>query len=123
LLDTVEKEGIGVIAFSPLAQGLLTDRYLKEIPEGSRASKAWGFLRPEQVAPAIGKSKALNEMALQRGQTLAQMAIAWLLKDQRVTSVLIGASSVKQLADNLQAQENLHFSMEELSAIENILRS
>ena len=123
LLDTVEKEGIGVIAFSPLAQGLLTDRYLKEIPEGSRASKAWGFLKPEQVAPAIGKAKALNEMALQRGQTLAQMAIAWLLKDQRVTSVLIGASSVKQLADNLQAQENLHFSMEELNAIEKILRS
>ena len=122
LLDTVEKEGIGVIAFSPLAQGLLTDRYLKDIPEGSRASKAWGYLRPEQVAPAIEKALALNEIALRRGQSLAQMAIAWLLKDQRVTSVLIGASSVKQLSDNLQAQKNLDFTIEELKAIEKILK-
>ncbi len=122
LLDTVEKEGIGVIAFSPLAQGLLTDRYLNNIPEGSRASKAWGYLRPEQVAPAIEKAKALNEIALQRGQTLAQMAIAWLLKDSRVTSVLIGASSVAQLKDNLQSQRNLYFPEEELIAIEAILR-
>jgi L-glyceraldehyde 3-phosphate reductase len=122
LLDTVEKEGIGVIAFSPLAQGLLTDRYLKDIPEGSRASKAWGYLRPEQVGPAIEKALALNEIALRRGQSLAQMAIAWLLKDPRVTSVLIGASSVKQLSDNLQAQKNLDFTMEELSAIEKILK-
>ena len=123
LLDTVEKEGIGVIAFSPLAQGLLTDRYLHGIQEGSRASKAWGFLRPEQVGPALGKVKELNEIALQRGQSLAQMAIAWLLKDPRVTSVLIGASSVSQLKDNLQAQKNLYFSGEELKAIEVILRS
>jgi L-glyceraldehyde 3-phosphate reductase len=122
LLDTVEKEGIGVIAFSPLAQGLLTDRYLKEIPEGSRASKAWGYLRPEQVGPAIEKALALNDIALRRDQSLAQMAIAWLLKDQRVTSVLIGASSVKQLSDNLQAQKNLEFTLEELSAIERILK-
>jgi L-glyceraldehyde 3-phosphate reductase len=123
LLDTVEKEGIGVIAFSPLAQGLLTDRYLNEIPDGSRASKSWGYLRPEQVEPAIGKAKALNEIALLRGQSLAQMAIAWLLKDLRVTSVLIGASSVEQLEDNLQAQNNLIFSAEELSAIEVILKN
>jgi L-glyceraldehyde 3-phosphate reductase len=122
LLDTVEKEGIGIIAFSPLAQGLLTDRYLKEIPEGSRASKAWGYLRPEQVAPAIEKALALNEIAMKRDQSLAQMAIAWLLKDQRVTSVLIGASSVKQLSDNLKAQENLEFTIEELNEIERILR-
>jgi L-glyceraldehyde 3-phosphate reductase len=122
LLDVVEKEGIGVIAFSPLAQGLLTDRYLDCIPEGSRASKSWGFLKPEQVAPALGKVKELNQIALQRGQTLAQMATAWLLKDQRVTSVLIGASSVKQLADNLKAQINLYFSTEELSKIEAILK-
>lgn len=122
LLDTVDKEGIGVIAFSPLAQGLLTDRYLKDIPEGSRASKAWGYLRPEQVGPAIEKALALNDIALLRGQSLAQMAIAWLLKDQRVTSVLIGASSVRQLADNLQAQRNLDFSIEELGAIEKILK-
>ena len=121
LLDVAEKEGIGVIAFSPLAQGLLTDRYLKNIPEGSRASKAWGFLKAEQVAPALEKVKELNKIALQRGQSLAQMAIAWLLKDQRVTSVLIGASSVKQLADNLQAQKNLYFSKEELNKIEAIL--
>ena len=123
LLDTVEKEGIGVIAFSPLAQGLLTDRYLNDIPEGSRASKSWGYLRPEQVAPAIEKARALNQIALKRGQTLAQMAIAWLLKDSRVTSVLIGASSVVQLNDNLQAQKNLYFSGEELEAVEVILKT
>jgi L-glyceraldehyde 3-phosphate reductase len=122
LLDTVEKEGIGVIAFSPLAQGLLTDRYLNNIPEGSRASKSWGFLKPEQVAPALEKVKALNKIAQQRGQTLAQMAIAWLLKDERVTSVLIGASSVKQLSDNLLAQKNLYFDGGELQAIEAILK-
>jgi len=122
LLDTVEKEGIGVITFSPLAQGLLTDRYLNNIPEGSRASKSWGFLKPEQVAPTLEKVKALNKIALQRGQTLAQMAIAWLLKDERVTSVLIGASSVKQLSDNLQAQKNLYFEEGELHAIEAILK-
>ena len=123
LLDTVEKEGIGVIAFSPLAQGLLTDRYLNDIPEGSRASKSWGYLRPEQIAPAIEKTRALNQIALKRGQTLAQMAIAWLLKDSRVTSVLIGASSVVQLNDNLQAQKNLYFSGEELEAVEVILKT
>lgn len=122
LLETVEKDGIGLIAFSPLAQGLLTDRYLNNIPIGSRASKSWGFLKPEQVAPALEKVKELNRIALQRGQSLAQMAIAWLLKDPRVTSVLIGASSVKQLADNLQAQRNLYFSTEELNNIEAILR-
>lgn len=122
LLEAVDKEGIGIIAFSPLAQGLLTDRYLQGIQEGSRASKSWGFLKPEQVAPALVKVKALNEIALQRGQSLAQMAIAWLLKDNRVTSVLIGASSVKQLATNLQAQTNLYFSTDELNQIEAILK-
>ena len=122
LLDTVEKEGIGVIAFSPLAQGLLTDRYLNDIPEGSRASKSWGYLRPEQVTPAIEKARALNRIAQERGQSLAQMAIAWLLIDSRVTSVLIGASSVAQLNDNLQAQKNLYFTGEELEEIEGILK-
>lgn len=122
LLDTVEQEGIGVIAFSPLAQGLLTDRYLDGIPEGSRAAKSWGFLKPEQVAPAIAKVKKLNEVAAGRGQSLAQMAIAWLLKDERVTSVLIGASSVGQLKNNLEALQNLHFTQEELDAIEAILK-
>jgi L-glyceraldehyde 3-phosphate reductase len=121
LLDTVEKEGIGLIPFSPLAQGLLTDRYLNGIPEGSRAAKSWGFLKPEQVGPALEKVKELNKIALLRGQSLAQMSIAWLLKDPRVTSVLIGASSVQQLKDNLKAQENLKFSVDELHAIEQVL--
>lgn len=121
LLDVAEQDGIGVIAFSPLAQGLLTDRYLHGIPEDSRAAKSWGFLRLEQVGPALGKVKLLNEIALKRGQTLAQMAIAWLLKDQRVTSVLIGASSVAQLKDNLASSNNLSFSKSELDEIEKIL--
>lgn len=122
LLDVLEKEGIGCIPFSPLAQGLLTDKYLNGIPEGSRASKSWGFLKPHQVAPAIEKVKKLNEIALQRGQSLAQMALAWLLKDKRVTSVLIGASSVKQLEDNVAVINNLAFTDEELNLIEKILK-
>jgi len=122
LLDVVEEEGIGVIAFSPLAQGLLTDRYLDGIPEGSRAAKSWGFLQKEQVEPAILKVRQLNEIAEGRGQSLAQMAIAWLLKDQRVTSVLIGASSVAQLKDNLATRNYLIFSDEELKKIEKILK-
>lgn len=121
LLDLLEKEGIGCIPFSPLAQGLLTDKYLNGIPEGSRAAKSWGFLKPEQVEPAIEKVKLLNEIALQRGQTLAQMALVWLLKDPRITSVLIGASSVKQLDDNVAALDNRRFSEAELKKIELIL--
>jgi len=123
LLDVVKNEGIGVIAFSPLAQGLLTDRYLNGIPADSRAAKSWGFLKKEQVAPAIVKVKQLNEIAKERGQSLAQMAIAWLLKDERVTSVLIGASSVAQLKDNLAAKNNLVFSATELKKIEEILKA
>lgn len=122
LLDVIEDEGIGVIAFSPLAQGLLTDRYLNGIPEDSRAAKSWGFLQKEQVEPALVKVRQLNEIAKGRGQSLAQMAIAWLLKDQRVTSVLIGASSVAQLKDNLATRNNLNFSAEELKRIELILK-
>jgi L-glyceraldehyde 3-phosphate reductase len=122
LLQTAEQEGIGVIPFSPLAQGLLTDRYLHGIPKDSRAAKSWGFLKEEQVEPAMAKVRKLNEVAQQRGQSLAQMAIAWLLKDQRVTSVLIGASSVSQLKDNLASINNLSFSDTELEEIENILR-
>jgi L-glyceraldehyde 3-phosphate reductase len=122
LLDVAEDEGIGVIAFSPLAQGLLTDRYLDGIPEDSRAAKSWGFLQKEMVGPAIAKVRQLNEIAKGRGQSLAQMAIAWLLKDQRVTSVLIGASSVAQLKDNLATRNNLIFSEEELKQIEMILK-
>ncbi|HEX7585036.1 MAG TPA: L-glyceraldehyde 3-phosphate reductase [Prolixibacteraceae bacterium] len=121
LLDVLEKEGIGCIPFSPLAQGLLTDKYLNGIPEGSRAAKSWGFLQPEQVEPAIEKVKKLNEMALNRGQTLAQMALVWLLKDPRVTSVLIGASSVAQLDDNVAALKNMNFTKTELAQIELIL--
>jgi len=121
LLDVLGKEGIGCIPFSPLAQGLLTDKYLNGIPEGSRAAKSWGFLKPEQVGPAIEKVKKLNAIALQRGQTLAQMALVWLLKDPRVTSVLIGASSVAQLDDNVAALQNMKFTSSELTQIEQIL--
>jgi L-glyceraldehyde 3-phosphate reductase len=121
LLDVLGTEGIGCIPFSPLAQGLLTDKYLNGIPEGSRAAKSWGFLKPEQVGPAIEKVKKLNAIALQRGQTLAQMALVWLLKDPRVTSVLIGASSVAQLDDNVAALQNMKFSQSELTQIEQIL--
>lgn len=121
LLDVLETEGIGCIPFSPLAQGLLTDKYLNGIPEGSRAAKSWGFLKPEQVEPAIAKVKKLNDIALQRRQTLAQMALVWLLKDSRVTSVLIGASSVNQLEDNVAALNNMDFTNSELAQIELIL--
>jgi L-glyceraldehyde 3-phosphate reductase len=122
LLETAAEEGIGVIAFSPLAQGLLTNRYLEGIPEDSRAAKSWGYLREDQVLPTLEKARKLNVIAQDRGQSLAQMAIAWLLKDQRVTSVLIGASSVKQLSDNLAATKNLAFSDSELTNIESILQ-
>ncbi|HEY3370456.1 MAG TPA: L-glyceraldehyde 3-phosphate reductase [Prolixibacteraceae bacterium] len=121
LLDVLGKEGIGCIPFSPLAQGLLTDKYLNGIPEGSRAAKSWGFLQPEQVEPALEKVSKLNVVAQQRGQSLAQMAIVWLLKDARVTSVLIGASSVKQLEDNVAALKNMTFTAAELQQIELIL--
>ncbi|HNX78345.1 MAG TPA: aldo/keto reductase, partial [Prolixibacteraceae bacterium] len=121
LLNVLETEGMGCIPFSPLAQGLLTDRYLNGIPEGSRASKSWGFLKPHQVAPALEKVKKLNELAKERGQSLAQMALAWILKDKRITSVLIGASSVRQLQANVETLRNTVFSEEELQIIENIL--
>ncbi len=122
LLDVLEEEGIGLIAFSPLAQGLLTDRYLKGIPEGSRASKPHGFLKQGDItAGKLEKIRKLNDMAVSRGQSLAQMAIAWLLKDKRVTSVLIGASSVEQLDSNLGSLKNTEFAREELSKIESIL--
>ncbi|MBN1143654.1 MAG: L-glyceraldehyde 3-phosphate reductase [Bacteroidales bacterium] len=123
LLDVAEEEGMGVIAFSPLAQGLLTDRYLQGIPEGSRASKAHGFLKQKDITPEkLSKIKKLNDIAIARNQTLAQMAIVWLLKDNRVTSVLIGASSVDQLRNNLDALKNSVFSKEDLEKIEGVLR-
>lgn len=121
LLDTAQELGIGIIAFSPLAQGLLTDKYLDGIPENSRAAKSWGFLQEDQVNSAIDKIKALNEIAVTRGQSLAQMAIAWLLKDKKVTSVLIGASSTQQLEDNLASLDYLTFSSEEINEINDIL--
>jgi len=124
LLDVLGQNGVGCIAFSPLAQGLLTDRYLKGIPEDSRAAKATGFLQANEITEdKIEKVAKLNTIAQQRNQSLAQMALAWLLKDKRVTSVLIGASSVEQLSNNLEALNNLNFSQEELADIETILGS
>lgn len=123
LLDVLEEEGVGCIPFSPLAQGLLTNKYLKGIPAGSRAAKPHGFLKEEEVTPQrVQQIQQLNEIAIQRGQSLAQMALAWLLKDQRVTSVLIGASSPEQLADSLQCLKSKPFSSDELEAIEKILK-
>jgi L-glyceraldehyde 3-phosphate reductase len=123
LLDVLEANGVGCIPFSPLAQGLLTDRYLNGIPEGSRASKATGFLQEGEVTPEkIEKVKKLNKLAQQRGQSLAQMALAWILKDKRITTVLIGASSVAQLDNNLDTLRNTAFTKEELDAMEAILK-
>ncbi|PUB25862.1 L-glyceraldehyde 3-phosphate reductase [Elizabethkingia sp. YR214] len=124
LLDVLEDNGIGCIAFSPLAQGLLTDRYLKGIPENSRAAKSHGFLQKNDITEEkLQQITALNNLAQEREQTLAQMAIAWLLKDKRVTSVLIGASSVEQLQQNLESINNLDFSQNELQQIEEILKT
>lgn len=121
LLDLIGKEGVGLIAFSPLAQGLLTDRYISGIPQGSRMTHS-EFLRPEHLTDEVLSAiKGLNEIARGRGETLAQMALAWLLKDQRVTSVLVGASSVEQLDKNLAAVESPAFSSEELLKIEKLL--
>ncbi|WP_435355190.1 L-glyceraldehyde 3-phosphate reductase [Emticicia sp. SJ17W-69] len=123
LLDVLGNEGIGCIPFSPLAQGLLTNKYLKGIPEGSRAALAHGFLQESAITPeVIAKIQSLNDLAVERGQTLAQMALAWLLKDQRVTSVLIGASRTSQLLDSLECLNNKDFSPEELTKIEEILK-
>ena len=114
---------MGCIPFSPLAQGLLTDKYIAGIPADSRAAKPTGFLKESQVTEEkLSKIKALNAIAVGRGQTLAQMALAWLLKDPRVTSVLIGASRPSQLQDSLKCQDNIHFDATELDAIENILK-
>ena len=121
LLPLLKKEGVGMIAFSPLAQGMLTNKYLHGIPENSRAARSTGHLQREQVTEEkINKICRLNELAMERGQTLAEMALAWLLKDDRVTSVLVGASSVEQLLDNLKALNNISFTSEELERIESI---
>ncbi|RUT77636.1 L-glyceraldehyde 3-phosphate reductase [Ancylomarina longa] len=122
LLDTIEKDGIGSIVFSPLAQGLLTNKYIKGIPEGSRAAKAHGFLQKDQITESvIKKVVALNDIAKNRNQSLAQMAIVWLLKDERITSVLVGSSSVQQLDQNIDSLRNLNFEHSELKSIEDIL--
>ena len=122
LLDVLEKKGVGCIAFSPLAQGLLTDKYLKGIPENSRAFNPNGHLKTDEVSEErIQKILQLNAIAEQRNQSLAQMALAWLLKDNRITSVLIGASSVSQLNNNIDSLLSLDFSTAELLEIKNIL--
>jgi L-glyceraldehyde 3-phosphate reductase len=124
LLDVLVEEGIGCIVFSPLAQGQLTDRYLNGIPSGARASKTERvWLTPDDVNANLPKVQQLNEIAQQRGQTLAQMAIAWTLRKPAVTSALIGASSVKQLEDSLGALNHLQFGDDELNKIESILQS
>jgi L-glyceraldehyde 3-phosphate reductase len=118
LLDAIGGLGVGCIAFSPLAQGMLTDKYLDGIPEGSRASRP-SSLSPSLVTEqAVAKIRELNLIAAERGQTLAQMALAWVLRDERVTSALIGASSVAQLEDNVAALDGLGFTDEELAAID-----
>lgn len=124
LLKVLGEKGVGSIAFSPLEQGILTDKYLKGIPEDSRIAKDGRYLKKDQVSEAvINKVRELNKIALGRGQSLAQMAIAWLLKDPRITTVLVGVSKPEQLAENVNAVKNLVFSSEELNKIEKILQS
>lgn len=123
LLDTLEKEGIGCIPFSPLAQGLLTNKYLQGVPEDSRAAKPHGFLKTAMITPEkLEQIQQLNAFAQERGQSLAQMALSWILKDPRVTSVLVGASRPAQLLDSLECLKNTNFSAEELEKIETILK-
>ncbi len=121
ILEQCASNGVGFTAFSPLEQGVLTDRYLNGIPEGSRASIG-KFLKPERITVAlVNKLKRLNEIALRRGQTLAEMSLAWLLKDTRVTSVIVGCSSTAQLGDSLKCLDNTAFAPEELVEIDSIL--
>ena len=122
LLDMLQEEGIGCIVFCPLAQGLLTNRYLEGIPQDSRAAKPHGFLKPRHIsAEKLTKVRRLNEMAQERGQTLAQMALAWNLRHPAITSVLVGASRVEQIKDNVGALNTLQFTDEELEVIDGIL--
>jgi len=124
LTETLENEGLGSIVFSPLAQGLLTDRYLQGIPADSRAAKAHGFLKPQQITETLlAKITRLNALAEKRGQSLAQMAIAWTLRLPQVTSALIGASTVLQVEQGVQALDNRAFSEDELQEIDMILAS
>ena len=122
LLDVLGEEGVGCIPFSPLAQGLLTNKYLHGIPEDSRAAKSTGFLQKDQITPRILEQlNQLNALAKEREQSLAQMALSWILRDQRITSVLVGASRPEQLADSIKCLEHLDFSETELLKIEEIL--
>jgi L-glyceraldehyde 3-phosphate reductase len=122
LLDLLEREGVGCIPFSPLAQGLLTDKYLRGIPADSRVATSGVFLKEDHITPErIEKIKALNQIAQQRGQKLAHMALSWILKDKRVTTVLIGASKPEQITDSLQALKNTSFTADELAGINKIL--
>lgn len=122
LLDLLNKDGVGCIPFSPLAQGLLTNKYLKGIPKNSRASKVHGFLKRDEITQErLAQIKQLNAIALQRGQSLAQMALAWLLKDDRISSVLVGASNAAQLLDSISCLKNIHFEKAELLAINKVL--
>ena len=123
LLDLLGKEKVGAICFSPLAQGMLTDKYLNGLPKDSRAVKDSPFLNTNQVLDMLPKIKALNEIAKNRNQTLAQMAISWILKDQRITSVLIGASKTEQILDSIKATENTSFDPNELEKINDIVTS
>jgi L-glyceraldehyde 3-phosphate reductase len=118
LLDVAQEEGFGVIGFTALAQGLLTGRYLDGVPEGSRAAAGTSFDAAWLTEEMRGRLRALNDIAAQRGQTLAQMALAWALRDERVTSLVIGASRTEQLEQNVAALENLEFSAEELTEID-----
>jgi L-glyceraldehyde 3-phosphate reductase len=118
LLDVLEREGVGCIAFSPLAQGMLTDKYLDGVPEGSRAAEGRDLTRDMLKEETLNHIRALNDLAARRGQPLSQMAIAWVLRDPRMTAALIGASSVAQLEQNLAALDNLEFSDEELEEID-----
>jgi L-glyceraldehyde 3-phosphate reductase len=123
LLDVLEKYGVGCIPFSPLAQGMLTDKYLKGVPDNSRAAKSHGFLKVEEITEGkISSIRKLNQVAGKRNQTLAQMALSWLLKDKRITTVLIGASSVEQLDNNIDALLKPDYTSEELNEIEIILK-
>ena len=122
LQDTLDDHGMGSIAFCPLAQGLLTDRYLDGIPADSRAAKPHGFLTTDRVTEVVlGRVKTLTEIAEARGQSLAQMALAWVLRDDRVTSALIGASRVEQIEENIAALNRLDFKKDEISAINKII--
>jgi len=124
LLDTLEKNGVGSVVFSPLFQGLLTDKYLDVIPEDSRAAKSHGFLQTSDITlDKIEKVKQLNDIAKKRGQKMSQMALAWLLKDKRITSVIIGASKLSHIEDAVAIQDNMDFTSEELTMINTILKN